>query len=157
MKYKDYLPGDYVYGLRASDDYGTMIPPWTLVLSYENAIRKHCYRLSQKAIPFKQALETAWKEPTVRERHYITPLALCAERGYTGCGYSADTAKTGKGKDKGKIKGDGKIKKGRTPDNKPICYRYNGKLGCKKGAKCHYSHVCQKCLQIPRLRSARTL
>ena len=28
-KYKDYLLGDYVYGLRASDDYGGMIPPWT--------------------------------------------------------------------------------------------------------------------------------
>ena len=42
-KYKDYLLGDYVYGLRASDDYGGIIPPWTLVLSYEHAIRKHCY------------------------------------------------------------------------------------------------------------------
>ena len=26
-KYKDYLLGDYVYGLQASDDYGGMIPP----------------------------------------------------------------------------------------------------------------------------------
>ena len=38
-QYKDYLFGDYVYGLRASDDYGGMIPVWTLVLSYEHAIR----------------------------------------------------------------------------------------------------------------------
>ena len=32
-KYKDYLLGDYVYGLRASDDYGGMIPPWTLAFA----------------------------------------------------------------------------------------------------------------------------
>ena len=63
-QYKDYLLGDYVYGLRASDDYGGMIPPWVLVLSYEHAIRKHCYRLmSQKAIPFKQA---RWFPPSRR-------------------------------------------------------------------------------------------
>ena len=75
-KYKEYLLGDYVYELRASGDHGGMIQPWTLVLSYEHAIRKRCYRLmSQKAIPFKQALETAWKETTVKERHFITPRA----------------------------------------------------------------------------------
>ena len=31
-KYKEYLLGDYCYGLRAGDDAGGMIPPWTLVL-----------------------------------------------------------------------------------------------------------------------------
>ena len=33
----------------------------------------------------------------------------------------------------------------RTPDNKPICFRYNSKGGCKKGAKCHFTHVCSIC------------
>ena len=62
-KYKDYLLGDYVYRLRASDDYEGMIPPWT----YEHAIRKHCYKLmSQRAIPFKQALETGKSPPSRR-------------------------------------------------------------------------------------------
>ena len=32
-----------------------------------------------------------------------------------------------------------------TPDNKPICFRYNAKGGCKKGAKCHFTHVCSIC------------
>ena len=31
-KYKDYLLGDYVYGLRSAESAGAMIPPWTLVL-----------------------------------------------------------------------------------------------------------------------------
>ena len=73
-KYKDYLLGDYVYGLRASDDYGGMIPPWTLVLSYEHAIRKHCYKtMAQQGLPFKLALEKSWKDATVKERHFTTP------------------------------------------------------------------------------------
>ena len=80
-KYKDYLLGDYVYGLRASDDYGGMIPPWTLVLSYEHAIRKHCYKtMAQQGLPFKLALEKSWKDATVKERHFTTPLALYAKR-----------------------------------------------------------------------------
>ena len=39
----------------------------------------------------------------------------------------------------------------RTPDNRPICFRYNAKGGCKKGAKCHFTHVCSLCFgQHPR-------
>ena len=73
-KYKDYLLGDYVYGLRASDDYGGMILPWTLVLSYEHAIRKHCYKImAQQGTPFKLALEKSWKDATVKERNFTTP------------------------------------------------------------------------------------
>ena len=73
-KHRDYLLGAYVYGLRASDDYGGMIPPWTLVLSYEHAIRKHCYKtMAQQGLPFKIALEKSWKDATVKERHFTTP------------------------------------------------------------------------------------
>ena len=54
------------------------------------------------------------------------------------------------GRGKGKLgKGDGKTKfaatSSRTPDGKPICYRYNAKGGCKKGEKCHFAHVCLHC------------
>ena len=44
-KYKDYLLGDYVYGLRSAEAAGSMIPPWTLVLGYEHAIRKFANKL----------------------------------------------------------------------------------------------------------------
>ena len=138
-KYKDYLLGDYVYGLRASDDYGGMIPPWTLVLSYEHAIRKHCYKtMAQQGLPFKLALEKSWKDATVKERHFTTPLALYAKRGYTATSTATPDATTGKG-NKGKGKGKFKGKKGhaRTPANKPICFRYK--------SKCHFEHVCTLC------------
>ena len=92
----------------------------------------------------------------VKERHFITTLSLYAKRDYTGRGSLADTARTGKVKEKSKIKGDGKGKKGRTR-GKPICYRDNGKSGCKKGAKCPFSHVCLKCFGDHPLRSAPML
>ena len=44
-KYKDYLLGDYVYGLRSAEAAGAMIPPWTPVLGYEHAIRKFANKL----------------------------------------------------------------------------------------------------------------
>ena len=44
-KYKDYLLGDYVYGLRSGEGQGGSIPPWILVLSYDQAIRKMAYKL----------------------------------------------------------------------------------------------------------------
>ena len=35
----------------------------------------------------------------------------------------------------------------RTPEGKPICFRYNAPNGCKNGAKCHFAHVCSLCFQ----------
>ena len=43
-RYKDYLLGEFCYGLRTNEASGSLVPPWTLVLSYEHAIRKQCYK-----------------------------------------------------------------------------------------------------------------
>ena len=95
-KYKDYLLGDYVYGFRASDDSGGMMPPWTLVLSYEHATRKHCYKLmSQQGMSFKLVLEKAWKEPTVKERHSLHPWP---KRGYSTTSSATPPTATEKGR-----------------------------------------------------------
>ena len=82
-KYKDYLLGDYVCGLRSADGVGSPIPPWTLalVLGYDHAIRKLAHKLgSQEGYKLGEALKRAWKDPTVKERHFITPLALYSKR-----------------------------------------------------------------------------
>ena len=61
-KYKDYLLGDYCYGLRSNETSGSLAPPWTLVLSYENAIRKHAYKqMVLKGIGFADALVQSWR------------------------------------------------------------------------------------------------
>ena len=65
-KYKDYLLGDYVYGLRWAESAGSMIPPWTLVLGYEHASRKFANKLvSQEGYKFGEALKKAWKDATI--------------------------------------------------------------------------------------------
>ena len=152
-RYKEYLLGDYCYGLRAEQ--GGYIPPWTLVLNYEHAIRKQAYKLmASKGLPFGDALAKANREPSVKERNFPTPLALWAKRpeGSPNAWETEELKKKtpkGKGKDKGKKgkKGEGKTAKyhNRTPEGKPICYRYNSKAGCKKGDKCHFVHVCFYC------------
>ena len=69
-RYKEYL-GDYCYGLRSSEDSGSLIPPWTLVLQYEHAIRKHAYKVMATAgYTFGAALVHASKEPSVKERNF---------------------------------------------------------------------------------------
>ena len=81
--YKDYILGEFVYGLSAkdADGYTVASPPWSLVLSYEHAVRKHAARLVNvdgKAWP--AALREAMKDGTIKERHFTTPLALYAKR-----------------------------------------------------------------------------
>ena len=78
-RYKDYMLGDYVWSLSPTDLQGQQIqtPPWSLVLSYEHAIRKRAYNLMlTEKLMIAAALEKAWKCPTTKERHFITPLAL---------------------------------------------------------------------------------
>ena len=49
-RYKDYLLGDYVWGLSSTDLHGNQIqtPPWSLVLTYEQAIRKRAFSFMQE-------------------------------------------------------------------------------------------------------------
>ena len=120
------------------------------MLQYEHAIRKHANKVMARAgYTFGAALVHAYKEPSVKERNFTTPLALHAKRPQPWNATERPTKrKNGKGRGKGKDgKGAKKLKEGsdRTPDGQPICFRYNGKGGCKQGAKCHFVHVCMLC------------
>ena len=144
-RYKDYILGDYVWGLSSTDLRGNQIqtPPWSLVLSYEQAIRKKAFSYMQsETIRFGAALEKAWKCAVTKERHFITPLALYSKRSYPPPG---DWDPKGKGKVKGKNdKGKGKGK-GTAPKGEKICFRFNqGKCSYKK---CKFDHICNKCFQ----------
>ncbi|OLP81232.1 hypothetical protein AK812_SmicGene38249 [Symbiodinium microadriaticum] len=46
-KYKEYLlqVGDYCYALCSSEESGSLVPPWDLVLSYEHAIERPSKKL----------------------------------------------------------------------------------------------------------------
>ena len=62
-----------------------MIPPWTLVLGYEHAVRKFANKLvSQEGYKFGEALKKAWKDAMIKERHFISPLSLYGKRSADG-------------------------------------------------------------------------
>ena len=156
-EYKEYLLGEYVYGLVAKDADGNTVasPPWNLVLSYEKASRKQAAKLvNNEGKPWPVALKSAWKDSTVKERHFTTPLALYAKRPAPPWRESTNQqpwkkADQGKGKAKGKLKGAGKQKDGpcasHTPEGDVVCYRYNTVGERCRERKCKFKRVCGIC------------
>jgi hypothetical protein len=147
-RYKDYLLGDYVWGLSSTDLQGQQIqtPPWSLVLAYEQAIRKRAYVIMIKdRLQLGAALEQAWKCPTVKERHFITPLALYSKRSYGASSSSSPSPGVWNAKGKGKSKSPkGSSKgKGQGPSGEKYCYRFNKGMCKHKG--CKFAHICSKC------------
>ena len=122
-------------------------PPWSLVLSYEHAVRKRAYSLMlTERLMLGAALEKAWKCPTTKERHFITPLALYSKRAYPQNNNLNAGNWNPKGKGKGKSKSKGFQKgSGQGPDGEKICYRFNaGKCNYQK---CKFAHMCNKCFK----------
>ena len=169
QEYLDYLLGEHVYGLGASDAHGNTVgaPSWDLVISYEHAIRSKAIQLVRKGEVFRKALHRAWEDPLTKERNFTTPLALEAVTRRPAAGHAslepprkAQKAHRAKGKGSGEGKGSnsgggkgGKRHKGlggtsgcskSTPEGKYICYSFNGIVGCKI-SPCKFAHVCGKC------------
>ena len=150
-QYKDYLLGDYCHGLVATDEDGNTIaaPPWPLVLKYELAVRKYAAKLmADEQRSFCVALKMAWRDPTTKERHFTTPLALYCKRPAAQQKQPQFPA-AAPSKGKGKNKPGGKAKVGQcashTPGGEPICFRFNTKNERCKQAKCRFKHVCGLC------------
>ena len=151
-QYKDYILGEYVYGLHARDPEGSTIavPPWTLVLAYEKAVRKQAMKLATTyGTPIPVALKEAWRDATVKERNFTTPLALYSKRPMPFQGGDKEHKyQRGDGPPK---KGDGKGKKApkgcsdRTPSGQQICFQFNTKGEKCKAKKCKFAHVCGAC------------
>ena len=154
-EFKDYLLGEHVYGLNARDAEGYTVaaPPFKLVLSYEKAVRKEAARkMNQDGTAYPAALKLAWRDATVKERHFTTPLALYAKRPAPApSGATELTTKKFKGEQKGgkaKSKGKGKQMAGCASHNaegKPICYRFNTPGEKCKEKKCKFAHQCGVC------------
>ena len=172
-EYCDYLLGEQVRGLEAKDQHDAVVarPIWALILSYEFQIRKEMAKLILEDVDFAAALRRAWRDPELRERHFITPLAVSAissaprarsrsPRGLRTQAPSGKGAGKGKGRNRGARKESGKggqkggQKGGRkggskdlhsvTPDGRQICYAYNN-VGEACTGKCSRLHVCRRC------------
>ena len=157
--YKNYVLGEFVYGLVAKDEEGHTIasPPWSLVLSYEHAVRKHAARLvNQEGRNWTVALTEAWKDGTIKERHFTTPLALYAKRPMPPWRaqespqapapkfQKGTSGKKGQGRGKSKGSAQGGHCASHTPAGEMICYRFNSGEKCK-AKKCKFKHVCGIC------------
>ena len=167
QEYLEYILGPHCYGLSARNAYGETMaaPPWTLLMSYELEMRRKMAELMSEGTPMSTALKLAAKDPVVKERYFTTPLALAS---VTGAKRKADEAfgtqdgwgSKGRGNNRGKGKGrggkgkDGKGKDAKsrgcankTPDGKPICYKYNNQNERCVKAKCTFLHVCGRCFK----------
>ena len=161
--YKTYLLGEYVRGLVARDSEGNTIssPPWSLVLSYEHAVRKQAVRLiNQEQQSWPVALKAAMRDGTVKERNFTTPLALVTKRpappwrqeGQNQQKFQRQQTPSQKGKGKGRGK-KGNQQSGQcashTPAGDMICYRFNAG-NKRKASKCKFKHVCGLCFSDKR-------
>lgn len=154
-EFKDYLLGEHVFGLHAKDADGLTVaaPSFKLVLSYERAIRKDAMkRVNQDGDTVTQAMKKAWTDPTVKERHFTTPLALLAKRPAAPPAHPwrepppKKVRADGKGKQKGA--GKGRHLPGCATHNKdgvPICFRFNTPGERCKEKKCKFMHQCGIC------------
>ena len=149
-QYKDYLLREFVYGLAAKDSEGQ-----TFARSYEKAVRKQMVKLTNtEGKPLVVALKAAWKDGTVKERHFTTPLALHAKRPPPPWREQPPPKwRQPEQGEKGKGKGKGKQQKGKaaghcethTPEGDPICFRFNTPGEKCKVKKCKYRHCCGIC------------
>ena len=154
--YKDYMLGEHVYGLNAKDADGQTVaaPPFKLVLAYERAVRKEAMkRVNREGATIPAALRLAWRDPTTKERHFTTPLALVAKRpaaqssswNQGGPPKKQQKVEQKGGKDKGKGKSRPPGCASQTPEGVPVCYRYNTPNEKCKQKKCKFAHVCGVC------------
>jgi hypothetical protein len=171
VEYVEYLLGDHVLKLASRGAGGAIVssPSWSLLLSYEHAIRKKMVQLVNKGQTIKDSLKLAMEDPVTKERFFTTPLCVEAVSGKrhapSDWGYAESQGQPGKGgkasgkgaKGKGKnnAKGVNRGKEGKraknpkhgclrkTPEDNNICFKFNSG-GCST-ANCPYVHVCGRC------------
>ena len=160
-KYADFLLGEHVMGLQAKDSRGEVVatPSLELVLSYEFQVRKLMVKYMNEGTEMVQALEDAMKDPTIKERYFLTPAALDAAMSGRDQGrksrsprrersreesYPRGSQSFGKGKGGKGRKGKGKSMHTKTPDGRDICFAWNN-----RDQRCCYQcgrvHCCQIC------------
>ena len=117
-------------------------------------------------VSIDQALPLSYKDPVVKERFFVTPLAIgaAAKRPAASSGEEHQAQRGGKKRSRaqafpksapqqGKGRGKGSRRKGQgqcaaeTPDGKKICYKFNDQSrGCHV-PRCNFLHVCGKCFK----------
>ena len=144
LEYIEYLLGDHVWKLAAQGSGGAVVssPSWSLLLSYEHAIRKKMVWYIKKGATLTEGIKQAMEDPVTKERFFTTPLCLEAVSGKRPApaewAYSDDShngkgsrgaGKNGKGKGKSQ-KGGGKGKNNKRRGNNAGNGKSNPSSGC---------------------------
>lgn len=151
--FSEYILGENVAGLTSRSAKGVVAyPSWNLILSFETALRRAAADMVKEDKTLSDCLEEVCKlDSEVRELHLVTPFRLDAERGQTV------TSTTGGGKGASSANGQAPARawsnaptsnagkgRGKTQDNKKICYAYNNKNERCNG-NCNMLHICTFC------------
>ena len=155
--------GDQVYNIHVPDNVAARVNHatlWTIVLSYEFAIRKEACRLimhSGKAID--EAMIIARKNTEIKERYFIAPFTMSmavastprfGQSSHKRANHNDAVSRLPKkGKGKGSGKGKARVKGGAawhssTPDGRKLCFAWNSASERCKG-QCSFVHACQIC------------
>lgn len=161
-KYTEYLLGEKVLGLKFNVEGQThaVKPPWAVILSYEQKMRKEVFKLVQAGThTVAEGLAAVIRDAEIKEAHFTAPIAL-------GVGWNNQrttqpqpnkwqrTSYKGKPQHKGAKGGKGKGKSGKgnardfngnslvthTPDGRELCFAFNAQ-GCS--GKCGRVHACR--------------
>ena len=161
-KYTEYLLGEKVLGLKfnVEGQSHAVKPPWAVILSYEQKMRKEVFKLVQAGThTIAEGLTAVIKDAEIKEAHFTAPIALGV--GWNNQRPSAQPNKWQRTSSKGKSsfkgaptkggKGKGKFGKGsrdfngsslvtHTPDGRELCFAFNAQ-GCS--GKCGRVHACR--------------
>ena len=158
--YADYLLSKRVARLQAEDEAGHVFHTPTLkqVLTYDFYVRKKQMELVAPGTTIAAALKEASSDPTVKERHFTTPLSVSAAS-QGAASHRSRSPKQGrasvapppqsswtrpKGSKGKKGKGKGRGYHNLTPEGRQICYAYNSQHERCDGS-CGRIHCCQIC------------
>ena len=170
LRYVEYLLGEHVYGLKATNKDGESVatPELGTVMAYDFQMRRQMVRQVNEGKTMVEALKAVMEDPALKERHFITPNVMAmmnppSSSYKTGPGKEAARSRSppggqsggwnhpaggwqqhGKSRGKGGGKAKGKRSRelhDRTPDGRQICWRWNSHTQrCR--FDCGRLHVC---------------
>jgi hypothetical protein len=158
-EYANHLLGKFVLGMLGGEDGAATSPgDWTIILNYDQEVRRDMISRMQKGTPISPALREAMSCPVVKDRYLVTPLQqrTLGRKRPNDNAWQPPTRKPKGGKEKGAGKGQekgGKDNKktpgckGKNAKGERICFAFNNqKEGCTV-ANCTYAHCCGVCFK----------
>ena len=141
----DHVLGKYVAGLALPHN---QKPKWEIVLSYEQEVRKKTYQwVGQGDVPpLEEGLQKAIKDPEIMNLNFVIPATTSIASSSSAapqysCRTTSPVASKAGAKGKGRGSGPKPTKKlhVKTPDGRPLCFKYKNNNKCT-AKNCNFVH-----------------